>query len=594
MNPQVQLELERLLSALCDGALTEEDHGRLEELLAQDASCRRYYLEYVDMHARLLAHPSLGAGGSQPPAKDVPAETLALPAPAKERRRAAQALRYLGVAALTLAASFLLQLLWLRPHTPDANHNQPNNTNAGLPAIPVASLVQTTDCIWEGAHEPLSDGARLEPGKVLLQKGVARIRFDGGSELLLQGPAELRVDSSTAATLLQGKVVFRSDVMAAPFHLNTPAATLVDIGTEYGVSVSAAGEEVHVFEGDVQRLPRTGAPEAEPEYLQAGEACRSIAATFASQPVKFDPTLFVRHLSAPVGPLRDPVAGLLAYEGFDYKAADALQTGKATGGRGWLSPWIVTAAQPLEWGEQKRLPLNVGQSLHRPDSAMPSIGGRFDHAGFGVYYRQMATPVRLDIDGAYYISCLFRRGGPPGHPQNTVALMLRPNEKWPVPPKAKDVHRPHPDKAGDRVKSPEMGHRDHGREGFPDLSNRLMIGAGGSNQMFTRLGPHCARASLPIASDTSYLLVAKIVASRSSADQVFVRVYGPREQLGAEEPACWTVTGPAFHSDLVLGWLGIHVNSKNRQMIDEIRVGSTWYSVTGPWIAVAGAAKAPK
>src|SRR5437667_292557 len=82
-----------------------------------------------------------------------------------------------------------------------------------------------------------------------------------GARLVLEGPAELRLESASAATLLSGKVVFRGDESALPFDLHTPTSTLVDYGTEYAVSVAADGEEVHVFEGQVQRRPAVGGEE---------------------------------------------------------------------------------------------------------------------------------------------------------------------------------------------------------------------------------------------------------------------------------------------------------------------------------------------
>ena len=51
-------ELLRLLSALCDEQLTEADQLRLEELLGDEES-RRTYLQYLDMHGRLLTHPAI-------------------------------------------------------------------------------------------------------------------------------------------------------------------------------------------------------------------------------------------------------------------------------------------------------------------------------------------------------------------------------------------------------------------------------------------------------------------------------------------------------------------------------------------------------
>src|SRR5262245_60905288 len=125
MSPEIRVELERLLSALCDGALTEAQHARLEQLLQADAECRRFYLEYVDLHARLLVHPHLGAAALPPdeggagvsPGRPLPDATAfpspGAPAPAGGRRRRAwQALRYGLVAAGTLAASLLVQAFW--------------------------------------------------------------------------------------------------------------------------------------------------------------------------------------------------------------------------------------------------------------------------------------------------------------------------------------------------------------------------------------------------------------------------------------------------------------------------------------------------
>src|SRR5688572_1367859 len=63
MDIQHRLELMQLLSALCDGELTDLEHGRLDELLAQGADARQIYVQYIDLHVRLMVHPEL-AGSS--------------------------------------------------------------------------------------------------------------------------------------------------------------------------------------------------------------------------------------------------------------------------------------------------------------------------------------------------------------------------------------------------------------------------------------------------------------------------------------------------------------------------------------------------
>ena len=61
MMPGLRAELDRLLSILVDDELSETEHARLEELLRGDEECRRFYLEYVDLHVRLTHHPRLAA-----------------------------------------------------------------------------------------------------------------------------------------------------------------------------------------------------------------------------------------------------------------------------------------------------------------------------------------------------------------------------------------------------------------------------------------------------------------------------------------------------------------------------------------------------
>jgi hypothetical protein len=420
-------------------------------------------------------------------------------------------------------------------------------------------LTQATDCAWEDPSERWPVGSRLLPGPLQLRKGIARIQFDSGPELILEGPAVLRLDSTAAATVLRGKVVFKGDETGARFDLHTPASTLVDFGTEYAVVVGPEGEEVHVFEGEVRRTPKTVEGRAETEQLTAGQA-RSYGRTAESpgRAVPLDQGRFARQLAEPLPPPPNPATGLLAYEGFEYRDPEALAAGRANGGLGWAGPWTPGFARPPD-GEPDRPVLNVHESLFRPGAAVPSVGGCFDYTGFTKFFRRLATPVRLDADGVYYLSFLFRRAGPSPDPTNAVAVLL-----WTT---------------------------DDFQQQTEERSRRLNIGVGGVNQLFTHLQGVNSRTPLPLAYGETYLLVAKIVASVANADQVFMRVYAPGEPIEQAEPGSWTVVGPPFRSDLVFDWLQLHINSKKRQTLDELRLGTTWSSVTAPWISAPAARK---
>lgn len=547
MTPQVRSELQHLLSCLCDGTLSEVQHARLEQLLAADVECRRLYLEYLDLHAHLLVHP---------PANEASAS------PHSSKR---QVLRYAAVAAATLAASLLIQVLWGQFRSPDDDQRAfPRRESIeSKPLGYVATLTRASDCVWQDAADIWRAGSRLLPGDMHLRRGLARIRFDSGPDLVLEGPAEVRLESSSAATVLRGKVVFRADDVAAPFILRTPASNLLDLGTEYAVAVSAAGEEVHVFDGEVQRTPRTVSASAEPEHLTAGQA-RYYEGTPASpgRPTALDSARFIRELPEQAQPPADAAAGLLAYEGFEYLDPGDLRAGQANGGFGWAGPWRPGFARPLNDGDRNLLALNVHEGLARPGAAVRPLGGCFDYTGFAKYFRRLGTPVRLDADAVYYVSFLFRRHGPPTDPLNSVSLQFRTSEEL---------------------------EKELNKEGI-DLTKRLNMGVDRCNDLFTHLERIGTRTPMPLSFGETYLLVAKIVASRSNPDQVFLRIYGPQEPIGHDEPGSWPVAGPPVQSDLVFEWLEIHINSKTRQTIDEIRLGSTWASVTAPW-HVANAAR---
>ncbi len=167
MNPDVQMEMERLVSALCDEQLGDEEFARLEALLAADPACRQMYLEYVDMHASLLIDPRFCDRLSHPaPAPVAPATQAkanpAVPAtvvPAQDRTRpqvgglhwGRENFRHVFLVLGVLAASLLVQVFWMPPLFSDRKGEKPNEFSS--PPLKkgtyVATLVQSVDCEWD-------------------------------------------------------------------------------------------------------------------------------------------------------------------------------------------------------------------------------------------------------------------------------------------------------------------------------------------------------------------------------------------------------------------------------------------------------------
>ena len=566
MTTAERAELLRLLAALCDMRLTDAEHARLEMLLTANPEARRVYLQYVDVHSRLVMHPGLGKSRKMPPREAwawaaleeaVGMEGHAAAWNARRRRGWTwqRVATYVGVAAATLAASLLVQITLRQPQPPGYTV-LPVSAFAEPPPY-LGTLTQTDKARWDGGHAGLTEGMRLLPGPVRLEEGLARLRFDSGVELVVQGPTELRLESIKAVTVVSGRVVFNAQSAGAPFTIHTPSSTLIDIGTEYGVDVKAEGEEVHVFSGEVQREASGAKPGQPPEVLPAGEARLYVADPLKpGKGTRLDPDRFMelRRLpdEAPAPP--DPLGGLLAYEGFDYKLQSDFREGRGDGGSGWGDKWEYIRANPKSMNPWT---LSVNTGLARPDAQQASVGGSYSYVGDALYRRRLATPLRMDTDAVYYVSFLFRRDGRPldDLDRSLVGIQFRPDQQ-----KRRGPRGPH------------------------DFCKRLGIGVERNNLLFAKLAMGGRRQELPLSYKEPYLLVAKILASESQADQVFVRVYSVEEPVEANETDYWMVQGEPAACSLTLDWLEIEVSSKRRQTLDELRIGSTWSSVTAPYV----------
>jgi hypothetical protein len=119
---------------------------------------------------------------------------------------------------------------------------------------------------------------------------------------VIQAPAELEILGSDRAFVHGGQVVVRAEGNAKGFVLETAQATLVDLGTEFGVKVKQSGDtEVHVFEGSVSAQCKAGGEKpAAAQCLAAGQAIHySARADVPPQTLRSAPLRFVRRFPDP-------------------------------------------------------------------------------------------------------------------------------------------------------------------------------------------------------------------------------------------------------------------------------------------------------
>jgi anti-sigma factor RsiW len=117
----------------------------------------------------------------------------------------------------------------------------------------VATLTQMVDGVWMRGAPQLTPGQLLPKGtRVALESGMAKVTFDCGAEVVLQGPCDFLLQSQMIGFLKSGKITANVPHRAFSFTILSPQVNFVDLGTAFGVTVGGRGKtELHVFEGEV-------------------------------------------------------------------------------------------------------------------------------------------------------------------------------------------------------------------------------------------------------------------------------------------------------------------------------------------------------
>lgn len=107
---------------------------------------------------------------------------------------------------------------------------------------------------FEGeSNLPLTQGDSLQPGVFELKSGMVDLTFYRGARLSVVAPAKLEIIDHMSVKCLEGRIRAIVPAVAKGFTVYTPDSKVIDLGTEFGMEVSASGEsKVHVFDGEVE------------------------------------------------------------------------------------------------------------------------------------------------------------------------------------------------------------------------------------------------------------------------------------------------------------------------------------------------------
>jgi len=220
------LDSDTLIQNYLEGTLSDAEAEQLHELLKAHPELGEKMIQHFEMDAMLRATKPLTANNIIRPAL--------LP---KRRFTFATVTSVAAMAACIALLGAWIAMSWLKSDVEDTTAS-------------VAVLTRGVNLEWESAA--ITPGTPLSPGLLKLKSGIAQIEFYQGARVLIEGPAELQLISSGEATCTRGKLSANVPPQAKGFRINTPKGTIVDLGTEFGLDVSDASAEVHVFKGEVE------------------------------------------------------------------------------------------------------------------------------------------------------------------------------------------------------------------------------------------------------------------------------------------------------------------------------------------------------
>lgn len=528
MTTSERADLHRLFMQASAGTLSEAEGTLLDSHLRRSAEARRLWFQHQDIELGLaefaVVRPYL-TSARLPPAPQAPAVALS------DKAWRSAVLHYGAVAVIAVLLT-LGAVTWQHWFKPPIERRLSDTTDY------VATLASGNDCVWGGSRTLLA-GQRIPAGILKLERGQALVNFDGGARMVLLAPVEVAFESAGSVRVHHGKIAVRAPEEAVGFKVATKEGVVVDLGTEFTVDVNEKGAtECHVLDGEIEWHPAFDTRKT--ALLTEGQARRfidgrsEVVAAVSGHYRDFVPSV---NASAALGKL-------LAYEPFNYTDSDALAE-TLGGGFGWRSPWLGGIPPYHVDEEEARMHLRPRDSLRSPAGLVASQGGSFVfHKERQWRFRALPVPIDFGADGVYYLSFLARR--------EPVALSTE-------------------NKPG-RLAINFRSSKDFWSHyiGFTITSSDQPVAVADGNNRWSG-------ETLP--TREVLFVVCKVTTSRDGADQLFMKVSVPGDEIEASDTARWTVTSRPLNFDLALDYLLLGAIDGMDWRLDELRFGTSWNAV---------------
>ncbi|MBN2211686.1 MAG: FecR domain-containing protein [Sedimentisphaerales bacterium] len=282
------MELCELVIDLVDGSISPERFERLDQILYHNVELQKYYVELITICGGLKQRgidirTALDSTCSLDPSDTVFWEIIEKDLAAREASRKDEnsivadevrrsiykrPTRKSVYSFLTKAAVFVLFFLVL------VYMDSLLKQERSKPEV-VATVAESINAKWGNMEIPYEEGNWLyaDDKPLWLQEGLVKVKFEHGTEVILEAPCEFNFLSSSKMKLKQGRLCAKVTPKGHGFTVEAPGCSIVDLGTEFGVIASAEGlSEAHVLDGQVElwELKPYGRSQT-PYHLQKGQ-----------------------------------------------------------------------------------------------------------------------------------------------------------------------------------------------------------------------------------------------------------------------------------------------------------------------------------
>jgi len=170
-------------------------------------------------------------------------------------------------------------------------------------AIEVATVTDSMGTVF-ASDQKYSIGSRLSNRKesIWLQQGIIKIEFDYGAEVVIEAPAAFTLNTADDMTLHSGRLFAHVPGRSKGFKIETPTATVIDLGTDFAVKADFDGtSDVHLLKGKASLIPGAKGKSIGNSQLLTVNQARRVALSGQVEDIPVCPKEFVRDINSQTG-----------------------------------------------------------------------------------------------------------------------------------------------------------------------------------------------------------------------------------------------------------------------------------------------------